>query len=351
VAQELECESPDLWTTFEVSTKGLDPDLNTFGSDPWGSESYVGLRVPQGGTSGTAGLGSQRWMFLLCAATFQANEDVELVSARQLVTIGYAPSTGGDNPSTPLIEIPVESPTWRFQNGGNVSWHIIRMPPTQFSNYSANISHAAQSEAYQWSQTPALLSQEFNVDGYVPPWNAVPPSLVPVANDLLNFYDIRFPWTRRLNRTDIGARFNGPGMIAFVATVRQPNTDLGDLPIIPEAQLPYVAKEDAFVSTATTRSAVQYQRIAGAMTFRRRLKTSPYTVDDPCRTCGGRGFQKNGSGLYTPGGHGSDHGPSSGGHGSDHGPGGSSGSGNDHPPTPYPGGGGTSPAPSGGSKS
>lgn len=291
--KELECENGPIWTKFEVSTKGLDEDVSTYGADPWGSESSFGIRVPSANVGPNDTLGADRYLVLLALAYFQANEEVHLMSARQFISIGYATPTSGDAGSVanPLVELQVESPQWRFQNGGNVSWHIIRLPPTQLNNFAPLTTFNHDSEAYFWSGTPALLSRHFAAAGYIPPWNGILPSMVPVASDLLNFYDLRFPWQDRPSEDDIGAFFDGPCTVAFLASIRQPDITQGALPVIPTAQLPFVCREDAFVATAMQGGVahpemVKYTRVAGSLIFQKRLKTSQFTDDDPCKTCG-----------------------------------------------------------------
>ena len=116
--------------------------MQSFGSDPFGGSSWVGLRVPTLATELLAapGQSAQDSRYLMMLAAFSLSEGVKarVLGYRQMVRIGYtAPRNGDLSTSTPrTVTQEVEDPAWHFADG-NVSFHIADL-------WSAEITRATR---------------------------------------------------------------------------------------------------------------------------------------------------------------------------------------------------------------
>lgn len=184
---------------IELSASGLDVGTIGLSSDPWGAGQNAGLRIPTV-LPGDTPLNRPRYLFLL--ATRKIMNPCRLIGMRQGLTIGNV--LAADLPNLRPMEFFVETPTFRFSDG-NVSWHLVYE-----DNALPNPHQLTLTDAQNWAKDcadgPAMLYNTFtntnvNVNGapifysqnltaYTPPqfqnqWR-------PVAEDLKNFYDLRF---------------------------------------------------------------------------------------------------------------------------------------------------------------
>lgn len=235
---------------WEVTTQGFDGNLQTIGSDPWASNAYTGLIVPTAPTV-TA---QQRYLFQLARASFNAPARARIVGLRM-----YASLVGYVEESTIPFELPIVSPMWRFPDG-NISWHVMTVGKRWIDRRNpAN----TDSVVYQDAIGGAALLYRVNAGGVYEPPNQGRPWGRPLASDLGNIHDLRYPW--RDSQVELELDIPVPDMVDVVvyASVWQHDTSLG-APSLGSTQQAAVAPEDRFWSTMTN---VQYGRIAASLIF------------------------------------------------------------------------------------
>jgi hypothetical protein len=244
---------------IELPTTGTDEFFQLIGSDPYGSMSNVGLRVPLLHTDALRDLNGTpifQNRYLFCAATYSVGEGSvgRILGYRQLVTIGTSVNVGGDGP--PLfreVEFEVTSPFWHFADA-NVSFHLRRTGGPGHQGAPHNTPGPNDLRNFKWktSDGPALLYETaafgagevfyVNLAGYSPP-NAGKP-----WGDLLadghqgTFYDLRTPWRSQgaWRSLQPGVEVEGPDTITAFISVMQTDpesravlpapADLGALP-------------------------------------------------------------------------------------------------------------------------
>ena len=241
---------------FEVSTVGYDPNVQLIGGDPWGSLAYTGLIVPAVGTLAVAaanGLSQwqSRYLFLLARARFHNGEKVYLRGVRQ-----YADLVGSTDGAGPFY-FPIQTPLWRFPDA-NISWHVmLRTNGWRDVRNPAN----APSVIYQSAKGPALLYQA--LAPYIPP-NGGRPWGKPIASDLANWHDMRFPWRDSMIEHELCIPLPTPCEVALYASVGQHTTGEGGAPIFSATQAAAAAPEDRFWAGFLS---VAYGRVAGSLIF------------------------------------------------------------------------------------
>ena len=239
---------------YELSTTGLDENLQLVGADPYGTAYGFGLRIPNFQLSA-----HKRWLYMLAMSRIAANERVTLVGMRQFVSIGALKSDDSGTRNYPF-EQQVTSPWWHFPDG-NVSWHLKRVAPGM--NMQPNDANAP-GQTYLYAMQSALLYEQpptiISTDHYVPPNNGQPPgaSLLPEYDGMK---DIRSPWQVHI---PIGLEIEGPCDIALFASVRQSDPITRAAGIAGALTTTGLAIEDAFVGNYPT---AVYWRIAGALIF------------------------------------------------------------------------------------
>jgi len=248
-------------TSHEISTVGFDQNLQTIGSDPYGSAYFVGISVPT-----TVLPKNGRYLFMLALSRIGANEKARLVGIRQLVTIvANIPNGVGAAQTIYPLELQVFSPFWHFTDA-NISWHLKKVAPLK---RNTNNAFNAEGLQFQYAQTPALLFQKAPAEagGYVAPYGGIPPGNNLLA-DLSNFHDLRFPWQSSQTWSELDTEFEGPCDIALFASVKQ--TDPATRPTLPvgltDNQQRTMPEEDRFVYNFPQ---TIYGRIAGSLVFER----------------------------------------------------------------------------------
>lgn len=278
---------------IELSASGIDDGLLGLSSDPFtqGVPQAPGLRVPSVLT-GDHPPTRPRYLFLL--ATRKILNTCRLIGIRQGLTIGNF--LNADAPSTYPLELFVTSPTWKFVDG-NVSWHLVYEDNAQPNPHQLTITDT-QNWAKDCSDSPAMLYSTFtngvvNVNGapilymenltaYTPP--QLQNSWKPIAGDLKNFYDLRFPYTgdgawRAFGGSDGGIWLEAGRRVSLYASILQTNpaTRPNSVPSIagpPVAVAGGLPPEEAFVSLMAQLNSgeasslgAQYWRVLGALIF------------------------------------------------------------------------------------
>lgn len=242
---------------FEVTTAGFDPFLQLVGSDPWNSSTYTGLVVPTTPTT-TA---QKRYLFQLARISFNVGETATLVGLRL-----YASLFGFDESGAGPYELQILSPLWRFLlGGGNISWHVMVLPKTW-----RNVRNPANADSFIFldSSGPALLYQD--AVHYVPP-NGGRPWGKPIAHDLGNMHDLRYPWRDSQVESELHIPIPPSSDVAVYASVWQhdPGSEqMLNQPTFTSAQAAAASPEDRFWAAFTK---VQYGRVAASLIFEEEL--------------------------------------------------------------------------------
>lgn len=234
---------------FEVSTTGVDENLQGLGSDPFGGMSSMGLRVPTLPTADVSG----RYLAMLCAFSMGERATGRILGYRQFVSIGVKQS--GDPPF--IVEMEVESPNWRFQDG-NISWHLQQLGPPNNQGFPPNDRGPVdlRNFKFRFGMTPAFLYQTATVSGqfyvdltaYTPP-NAGKPWGRPLRNGAWpTVLDLRGNWRDDHAWVALDMPVEGPDTIVMFASVRQTDSDARPVAALPTPFYPEgMAKEDVFL--------------------------------------------------------------------------------------------------------
>ena len=189
---------------FELATTGADEGLQGLTSDPFptkGTPVWTGLRIPTLVNTPTT-----RYLFLLDTRPFSARNGMVLGIAQGLeIGMDLGPQLSLPAGQQRPVSFPVISPTFRFSDGANVSWHLVKEPMNRRVIHRPGTD--TQSFAFQTSDTPALLYQTFTAANVTPtgaPVNypldltAYSPPLYPIdwqgIGGLETLHDIRYPW-------------------------------------------------------------------------------------------------------------------------------------------------------------
>lgn len=255
---------------WEVSTVGLDPNLQTVGSPNTIQPYSVGLKIP----ANLPGPGIS-YLFTLAFARFGAHEKGCLVGIRQMLTmIAYVTGASEDEGDYPL-EFEIKSPFWHFTDSV-VEWSVRKVAPDPrpVFNNPAN----ADGLMFEYAMGPALLYQ-------TPPPAYTPPdgfSGNVLTADLASIRDIRFPWQDDHAWDSLSVPFEGPCDIVLQAKVLQ--TVPANRQTLATALniLPFITPEDAFIAENGPAPSAVLFRIAGSLIFQmENMQADPRRMIDP----------------------------------------------------------------------
>jgi hypothetical protein len=258
---------------FEISTSGIDENLQSLGGDPFGGSSYVGLRVP---TLATPSLpnGGGRYLFNLASFSIATGIKARIVGYRQLLTLGAVITAAGSETAARFVEMEVTTPTFRLPDG-NVSWHIHRLGPPNSQGFPRGIADKTDLRSFKkyWCENPALLYQSYaipagnafypDLTAYTPPNGGKPWGVALRAGEQATFYDLRTEWRTHGGWHSLDVELDGPDTVCFFASVKQSvgASEAGALAAIPNGM-----PEEQFVSAfAASVTGAIYWRVAGAL--------------------------------------------------------------------------------------
>ena len=257
---------------YEIVTNGPNPEFGFIGSDPYGTNAYTGLIVPQ---APSGSIGNARYLFMLARSSFgtgeqsSENRGVRLVGIRQYAEIiaripaGEPPLDARVGPpagSTVTFRKEIVSPLWHPLDG-DISWHVMILPKT-----SRDTRNPLNTDGiiYQDSLSPALLYQ--GAGPYAPP-NGGRPWGRPLAASLGNIHELRYPWRTERSERVLDIPIPVPCDVALFASVRQNDPALN--PTLDTsagcAVFSALSPEDQFL--VAFNNFAQYGVIAGALVF------------------------------------------------------------------------------------
>lgn len=257
---------------FEIVTNGPNSEFGFIDSDPYGTNAYTGLVVPQ---TPSSAIGGARYLFMLARASFSDVEQspqecgVRLVGIRQYAELiaripaGTAPLATDGAPvagSTVTLRKEITSPLWHPLDG-DISWHVMAIPKT-----FRDTRNPANTDAfiYQDALSPALLYQ---IPAPYSPPNAGRPWGVPIGASLGNIHELRYQWRADNSEYALDIPIPTPCDVALFASVRQndpaTNPTLADTTYTP--QFASLSEEDQFLIAYS--AFAQYGTIAGALVF------------------------------------------------------------------------------------
>ena len=266
---------------IEISTDGYDEALQSVGSDPFGSASRVGLRVPTLATqllvAENQSAKDSRYLMMLAAFSISHGVRAKILGYRQMVKIGYQQARNGDEGgSAPyVVEQLVTDPSWSFQDG-NVSFHLQALGPPNNQGFNWNDQGPTdlQNFKYQFSMTPSVLYQTatvpnpmyVNLTAYQPPNNGRPWGTPLRSGGQSTFHDLRTEWKTHGAWSALGLEVEGPDTIALFASVRQTNPISRDKLVLPGTVYPSgLPAEEAFLQNFPN---AIYWRVAGSLIVR-----------------------------------------------------------------------------------
>lgn len=236
---------------IEIPAVGLDEGMQLQGSDPYGSRSHVGLRVPTRPTASNAAangtpLWQNRYLFTACSFSLGERQVARILGYRQLVTIGVelAVVSGETTEGKRVVEQLVTSPFWHFPDGG-VSFHITKFGPP--NNQGAALTTpppgpVPAGTSYKHARAPGLLWQSITLPAgnpfyteltaYKPPNAGRPLGTVLHDGHQGSFTDLRTTWTTHGAWSALDLDVEGPSTITGSISVQQ-NVANGPLTAIP----------------------------------------------------------------------------------------------------------------------
>lgn len=256
---------------YEVSTTGVDENLQLVGGNPYRTRSTVGIRVP------TLPTGPRnRYLIMLAFARIAVSQRIRVVAMRQMATLGAYVDGGAG--ALYLQEQQITSPWWAFPDG-NISWHLKRVAP---GNNMGPHNGNREGMAYRYAMGSAILFEKpgapIDGKGYVAPYGGIPPGSS-LMSEYDGFKDTRSPWQTPI---PLDLEVEGPCDIVLFASVKQ--TSAADRQNPPPVQTTTgVATEDSFVSNNP--SAV-YWRVSGSLIFEdipSSFELRPPQLDGPAR--------------------------------------------------------------------
>lgn len=218
---------------FEVATSGSDEGLQGLSSDPFATRATpaaTGLRIPS-----LVNTFDTRYLFLLSTRVITGSR-TRVLGIRQGLEIGLdiGPQLGltVERP----VSLMVTTPTFRFSDGANVSWHLVKEPMIDRRMPQKPLTQT-DSFAFKCADTPAFLYEAFTASltdpmtgapinypvtltAYTPP--RFPIDWQPIAG-LKILRDIRYPWKSDLAWHSINEDVPGNWRISLYATVLQTN--------------------------------------------------------------------------------------------------------------------------------
>ncbi|MHB8563332.1 MAG: hypothetical protein ACYDDA_05170 [Acidiferrobacteraceae bacterium] len=273
---------------FEVATYGFDPDLCGIGSDPNGSLTQAGLRVPKapsGPAGGGAGVIGARYLFQCCTVRLPPNRPLWLVGMAELLTM-YEDTADGTPPIQPVEKLIGRSgsgdPRYHFVDA-TVSFHLRHVRSVPYPLWANQNVLTSQSFVWRWSDSPALVFETatfaagdlnyngtpdnyLTLTGYTPPWNGQPPGVD--VGGFGTFNSIEHPWDNPAAQAIEPIEMSGPGALVLYASVWQTNPGARGAVTWPammpaDPQLPEVAFASAFTSAI-------YGRVGGKLILERK---------------------------------------------------------------------------------
>lgn len=228
-----------------VHTRSVDPALAGVGGGPSiGDLNATGIVLPAAPTTSQ----TRRYLASLCTIIVPEGKEAEIVSVKQLLTIGVDVKVEEDLAPYWHFELPVTDPVWRFVDG-NVSWHLMSTQAEssassriQFTDVFPPAPPYIQSRGTMQS---GILSRATILDGGYIPLNGGQPYGEPVAG-LGYFSDMRWPWSAQDPSESLGIRVRGPRRIVLFASVHQTDPELRpNKPVLVEDS--WLKPEDRFV--------------------------------------------------------------------------------------------------------
>lgn len=256
---------------LEIPAYGVDEFKQLNGSDPWGSNSWLGLRVPTLATNTLAAANGVRpWQnrYLFMGPKFSVAERsrARLLGFRQFLEIGVlltGGEGGGASGPRPLL-LPVTTPDWSFSDA-TVSWHFRRLGPP--GSHPIGLPTPAPNNlkclAFRESDTPALLYESVtlpaadtfytDLTAYTPP-NAGRPWGTPLTDNpsMSTIYGLQTDYRHPDAWQSLDVEVRGPETVACLISVAQTNP--ATRPEILGGFTPAsfgigISPEDAFVQT------------------------------------------------------------------------------------------------------
>lgn len=237
---------------IEIATTGIDEALQALGSDPFGSMSWVGLRVPTLPTAAVAlaNGGSPDWQnrYLFAAASFSVGDGARarILGYRQLVTIGCnaasapsLPTVSAPVPSFRFVEQEVLSPFWHFADVSGPSFHLWHSPGPDHQGMPANTPAPGNLRNFMFrtSDAPALLYETATVPTpfYVDLTAYTAPSMgKPWGSPLADghhhtFYDLRTQHRTHGAWSSLDLEVEGPDLVTAYISVAQTDPQAREL--------------------------------------------------------------------------------------------------------------------------
>lgn len=245
---------------IEVVSTGVDEDLQGLASDPFGSLSWVGLRVPTFVTQQP----QNRYLFLLCSFDVADGDRARIVGLRH----GYSLGIRQQGPR--VNELWVRNPVFKPPRG-NISWHLRVRPLHQLNNPgNGGIQPPLQNFAFRDAQSPALLYRTAAtavfytlLTAYTPPNRGMPYG-VGATPEFGTFYDLKTDWQDASDWHALDIPIPGPSRVQFFASVQQ--TPLVKLPVTqPSTPLNFPLGESVEEQYLANFPTAQIWRVAGAL--------------------------------------------------------------------------------------
>ena len=206
----------------EIVSTGVDEYLQGIGSDPFGSSSSFGLRVPTLATPNAR----SRYLFLLASFSLNEGEQARILGYRQFSSLGVVIS------APRYVEQEIKSPFFRLPDG-NISWHLQRLGAPNARGYPVVQSSKTDLNSFvrNWADHSCLLYKSYTIaagnriypqlTSYTPPNDGKPwGSAVPTGHQP-TFYDQRAPWRAAKTWHSLNMDVEGPCTVGFFASVRQ----------------------------------------------------------------------------------------------------------------------------------
>jgi hypothetical protein len=273
---------------IEVASSGIDESMQLIASDPFASQSWVGLRVPTASTASLTPAGqpqySSRYLFLCAAFSIGEGARAHLFGYRQMVTLTFFEPThgGGEDPSGGLPhELLVTSPFWHFVDA-TYSFHLRRLGPAPARGFPLTTPAPGDRNTlkYRYSDAPALLYESVtlpagnpyyvNLTAYTPP-NAGKPWGTPLSDGHQGtIYGLRTPWSDAQAWKSLDIEVEGPDTVALFCSVAQtaPTTRAASAETSP-ANTIGLCPEDQFLNQALFLGSAGaiYGRVGGAILY------------------------------------------------------------------------------------
>ena len=241
---------------LEIASYGIDEFKQTFFSDPFGSISWLGMRVPTLSTTALASANAtapyqNRYLFLGAAFSVAEGSRCRVIGYRQYAELGIPLAVTGEGGGfTRPILLPVTTPGWCFPDA-TTTWHFRRLggSPNAAGLPSFRPSNPTDLVNLRrgFGMTPALLYQSVtlpagdafypDLTAYVPP-NGGRPFGAPLTDDprLSNLYGLQTEWKTADAWESLDLEVRGPDTVcAFISTAqsdpssrpRDPSTGFG----------------------------------------------------------------------------------------------------------------------------